>query len=102
MRSKQDGGKKKNSRILHGRDEVTAVDGKKKEALHSLFTPTGEHCLISRSNPPAPNSLIRSLEKNADLHVIKDYVEENNNSFLEYLSNSTRGRFVQLKAKLLA
>lgn len=47
----------------------------------SLSTPAGEHCLISVNNPPAPNSLIRSLEKNADLHINKDYVEENNNSF---------------------
>lgn len=30
--------------------------------------------------------------------MIKDYVEENNNSFLKYLSNSTPGRFEQLKA----
>lgn len=46
-----------------------------------LSTLTLGRCLISLSNPPAADSLIRSLEKNADLHIIKDYVEENNNSF---------------------
>lgn len=53
----------------------------KRGSSYSLSTLAREHCLISLSNPPAPKSLIRSLEKNADLHIIKDYVEENNNSF---------------------
>lgn len=40
--------------------KVTAVEGEK--GL-SLSTPARGHCLLSLSNPPAPNSLIRSLEE---------------------------------------
>lgn len=45
----------------------------------SLSAPARHHCLIS---PPAPKSLVRSLEKkNADLHIIKDYVEGKQQQF---------------------
>lgn len=44
----------------------------------TLTPPTRHHCLIS---PPAPKSLVRSLEKNADLHIIEDYVEGKQQQF---------------------
>lgn len=47
----------------------------------SLSAPAGHHCLISLNNPPAPKSLVRSLEKNADLHIIKAYVEAKQQQF---------------------
>lgn len=88
-----------------GRQKSTAVDEKKKKKGEFTLTLNSNRGALSHLSEQSTCSKFSHKKlrerKNADLHIIKDYVEENNNSFLEYLSNSTHGRFEQLKAKLL-
>lgn len=82
---KQKGEKKTNNkdyrfkRWARWAHETVEVQWMEEKGGQLTFT---QHRLIYQSNPPAPNSLIRSLEQNADLHIIIDYAQEdNNNSF---------------------